>query len=63
MSDVDLQKAKPRAEQAAVCAKTQQGNKIFLASRHIYSVSKVIMKFVHSMPPFVSCEINDMHNR
>ena len=50
---MNLHKAKLRAKQAeaAMCAKTQQDNKLFLASDlH----SKVIMKFVLSMPLFIS---------
>ena len=42
----------------AMCAKTQQDKKLlFLASSYVYSVSKVIMKFVLSMPLFVTCEL------
>lgn len=45
-TDADFHKAK----QAVVCAKTQRDTKLFLASNCQYSVSKMTVKFILSMP-------------
>ena len=65
-SDIDLHKVKPTAKQPAhaccVCVyQNSAGKELFLAPSHVYSVSKVIMKFVISMPLFISCELNTVH--